>query len=87
MQEVDIAIAADAEATLPALIEAVRRLADRGRQRVFAERGARLIEASRAAAEDARVAASYAWDASPVSTAAAVRRDLGAIRDEDWSLV
>ena len=87
MQEVDIAIAADAEATLPALIEAVRRLADRGRQRVFAERGARLIEASRAAAEDARVAASYAWDASPVSTARLCAEIWAQIRDEDWTLV
>ena len=87
MQEVDIAIAADAEATLPTLIEAVRRLADRGRQRTFAERGARLAEASRAAAEDARVAASYAWNASPVSTARLCAEIWAQIRNEDWSLV
>ena len=87
MQEVDIAIAADAEATLPTLIEAVRRLADRGRQRAFAERGAKLAEASRAAAEDARVAASYAWNASPVSTARLCAEIWAQIRNEDWSLV
>ncbi len=87
MQEVDIAIAADAEATLPALIEAVRRLADRSRQRVFAERGERLAEASRAAAHDARVAATYAWDASPVSTARLCSEIWAQIRNEDWSLV
>lgn len=87
MQEVDIAIAADAEATLPALIEAVRRLADRGRQRAFAERGERLAEASAAAAHDARVAATYAWDASPVSTARLCSEIWAQIRNEDWSLV
>lgn len=87
MQEVDIAIAADAEATLPALIEAVRRLADRSRRRAFAERGERLAEASSAAAHDARVAASYAWDASPVSTARLCSEIWAQIRNEDWSLV
>ena len=87
MQEVDIAIAADAEATLPALTEAVRRLADRGRQRAFAERGTRLTEAHRVAAEDTRVAASYAWNASPVSTARLCAEIWAQIRNEDWSLV
>src|SRR6195256_941087 len=46
--EVDVAIAADAEATLPALIEAVKRLITGGRRRVFQERGARLAAARRA---------------------------------------
>ena len=87
MQEVDIAIAADGEATLPALIEAVRRLADRGRQRAFAQRGERLGEASSAAAHDARVAATYAWNASPVSTARLCAEIWAQIRNEDWSLV
>ena len=87
MQEVDIAIAADAEATLPTLIEAVRRLADRSRQRAFAERGERLAEASAAAAHDARVTATYAWDASPVSTARLCSEIWAQIKNEDWSLV
>jgi len=87
MQEVDLAIAADAEATLPALLESVKRLASRDRLRYFAERGAKLAEASRASAHDARVAASYAWDASPVSTARLCSEIWAQIRDEDWSLV
>ena len=87
MQEVDLAIAADGEATLPALIEAVKRLANRGRRRVFAERGATLAAASLAAADSARVAASYAWDASPVSTARLCAELWAQIKDEDWSLV
>ena len=45
MQDVDLAIAADGEATLPSLIEAVKRLANADRKRVFQERSARLAEA------------------------------------------
>lgn len=87
MQEVDLAIAADGEATLPPLIEAVKRLTAGDRRRVFQERGAKLAEASRAAAERARVAASYAWDASPVSTARLCAELWTQIKTEDWSLV
>jgi len=87
MQEVDLAIAADAEATLPSLIEAVNRLTTRSRRRAFEERGRRLAEASRVADEQVRVAASYAWDASPVSTARLCAEIWGQIKNEDWSLV
>ena len=87
MQDVDLAIAADGEATLPALIDAVKRLSNADRRRVFQERSARLAEASRAAAERTRVAASYAWDASPVSTARLCAEVWAQIKNEDWSLV
>jgi acetolactate synthase-1/2/3 large subunit len=86
-QDVEIAIAADGEATLPALIEAVRRLTTPARRHAFEERGARLAAASRTAAENARVAASYAWDASPVSTARLCAELWAQIKTEDWSLV
>jgi len=87
MQEVDLAIAADGEATLPSLIEAVKRLTTGDRRRVFEERGAKLAEASRAASERTRVGASYAWDASPISTARLCAEVWGQIKNEDWSLV
>jgi len=87
LQDVDLAIAADGEATLPGLIEAVRRLLTADRRRVFAERGAKIGQASRAAADAARVAATYAWDASPVSVARLCAEVWNQIRDEDWSLV
>ena len=69
MADVDLAIAADGEATLPALIEAVKRLITADRKRVFQERGAKLAQASKNARERLREAATFAWDASPVSTA------------------
>jgi acetolactate synthase-1/2/3 large subunit len=87
MQEVDLAIAADGEATLPALIEAVKRLSTNARRRAFEQRGAALAAASRAADANARVAASYAFDASPVSTARLCQEIWAQIKNEDWSLV
>jgi acetolactate synthase-1/2/3 large subunit len=87
LQPVDLAIAADGEATLPSLIEAVKRLTTGDRKRVFQERGAKLAEASRAAAQRSRVAASYAWEASPVSTARLSAELWAQIKNEDWSLV
>ena len=87
MQDVDLAIAADGEATLPSLIDAVKRLTTADRRRVFRERGAKLADASRAAAERSRVAASYGFEASPVSTARLCAELWAQIKNEDWSLV
>ena len=85
--EVDIAMAADAEATLPALIEACRRLVTADRQRAFEERGARLAEAHANALDLARAEAAHAWDASPVTTARLTAELWAQIKNEDWSLV
>jgi len=85
--EVDLAIAADAEATLPSLIEAVKRLITPDRKRMFEDRGGKLADASRAALDRSRLEASHAWDASPVSTARLCAELWGQIRNEDWALV
>jgi thiamine pyrophosphate-dependent acetolactate synthase large subunit-like protein len=87
LQDVDLAMAADGEATLPSLIEAVKRLKTGDRARVIQERAAKLGDASRKAADVARVNASYAWNASPVSTARLSAELWGQIKNEDWSLV
>jgi len=52
--EVDIAIAADAEATLPSLCEAVKRLINDDRKRAFQDRGSRLQAAHQQSLERAR---------------------------------
>ena len=85
--EVDLAIAADGEATLPALIEAVKRLIDADRSRAFRVRGARLAAAHQRALERASMEATYAWDASPISTARLSAELWAQIEDKDWSLV
>ena len=87
MADVDLAIAGDGEATLPVLIEGVKRLITADRRRAFEQRGAQLAEARRATLERARLAASYAWDASPVSTARLCAELWGQIKHEEWSLV
>jgi acetolactate synthase-1/2/3 large subunit len=86
-EDVDIAIAADAEATLPSLIDAVKKLITEDRKRVFQARGVKLAEASRQALEQNRTNATYAWDTSPVSTARLSAEIWAQIRNEDWSLV
>jgi acetolactate synthase-1/2/3 large subunit len=85
--EVDVAMAADAEATLPALTEACRKLATPDRRAAFAERRARLEQAHARALEAARAEATHAWDASPISTARLAAELWAQIRNEDWSLV
>jgi acetolactate synthase I/II/III large subunit len=87
LPDLDLAIAGDAEATLPSLVEAVKRLLTADRRRRFEERGKRHAETSRNAADRARIDAGYAWDASPVTTARLSLELWDAIRGEDWSLV
>jgi acetolactate synthase I/II/III large subunit len=86
-QDVDLSIPADAEATLPALIEAVKRLLTDDRKQAIQARAAKLAQANHQALEQTRTAASYAWDASPVSTARLSAELWAQIKDEDWSLV
>src|SRR5262249_20781870 len=85
--EVDLALSGDVEATLPSLTEAVKRLLTDDRKRAFRERGSALANASRDARERARVDASYAWDAVPISTARLAAEVWAQIQHEDWSLV
>lgn len=85
--EVDIAMAADAEATLPALIEACKRLITSARKTAFEERGKKLAEAHQNAFDRMRTDAAYAWDASPISTARLAAEVWAQIKNEDWALV
>ena len=85
--EVDMAIAADPEATLPSLIEAVKKLVTPERRRIFDERGKRLAAAAAQALEQARTAATFGWDASPISTARLSAELWNAIKDHDWANV
>ncbi len=85
--EVDLAISGDSEATLPSLIEACKRLITSDRQRAFEDRGKKLAAAHQAALDRARTEATYAWDASPISTARLAMELWAKIKDKDWSLV
>jgi acetolactate synthase I/II/III large subunit len=85
--EVDIAIAADAEATLPYLIEACKRLVTDDRKRAFADRGAKLAAAAKRTKEQSLEQAAYAWDSSPITTARVSAELWNQIKGEDWSLL
>ncbi|HEV8345129.1 MAG TPA: thiamine pyrophosphate-dependent enzyme [Vicinamibacterales bacterium] len=85
--ELDLAVTGDAEATLPSLVEAVKRLVTADRRRVFDQRGKKLADASNAALDRAHADAGYAWDAGPVTTARLSMEMWDAIKHEDWSLV
>jgi thiamine pyrophosphate-dependent acetolactate synthase large subunit-like protein len=67
--EVDVAMAADAEATLPALTEACKKLLTADRTRVMKERGAKFAEANAQGAADARTKSVLRVGRVPISTA------------------
>src|SRR5438093_11786386 len=83
--ELDLALAADVEATLPSLIESCKRLITADRKRVFEERGKKLAAAHAQALEQARAAAAYGWDASPISTSRLAAETWAVIKDKDWA--
>lgn len=88
--DVDRRIDVDAEASLPLIIEEVKRLISPGQRRVAEERSKRHGTANldahvrmvRQAVDNARIG----WDASPVSTARIYAELWTLIKDEDWCL-
>jgi thiamine pyrophosphate-dependent acetolactate synthase large subunit-like protein len=80
---VDLDIAGDAAATMPSLLEAVRR---GNKSSNLAARGQKLGEANAAARARARSDAAYGWDTSPVSTARTCMELWDQIRNDDWVL-
>jgi thiamine pyrophosphate-dependent acetolactate synthase large subunit-like protein len=83
---VDLSINGDAEASLPALTDEVRRLLTDEHKRAFAERGDRLGQAHARSRKHALDEAADGWDASPISTARMAMELYAVIRNEDWCL-
>ncbi len=84
--EVELAIEADAEETLPSLIEAVKRQLTADRKRAIEGRGAKLAADKQKQLDRTREAAAYAWDASPISTARMTSELYALIKNDDWAL-
>ena len=85
--EVDIAIAADAEATLPSL-DRCGQAADHRRPPAGVSGTRNTAGRSQPGVVRARAPTpSYGWDASPISTARAAAELWAQIRTEDWALV
>jgi thiamine pyrophosphate-dependent acetolactate synthase large subunit-like protein len=85
--EADLAITGDPEATLPELIEAVKKLLTADRRRALQERGVKIAAENQAGRARNRELAAIAWDATPISTARLSAELWAQIKNEDWSLV
>jgi acetolactate synthase-1/2/3 large subunit len=85
--EADLAITGDAEATLPALIEEVRRASTADRRIAIQDRGRKVVEANNESRRRHKEMATVGWDASPVSTARLAAEIWAELKNEDWSLV
>ena len=83
----DLSITADAQTTLPFLIEAVQRETASGGKNFIAMRGEKMREAYDGFAERARAEAALAWEASPISTARMYMELWEQLKKEDWALV
>jgi thiamine pyrophosphate-dependent acetolactate synthase large subunit-like protein len=86
-QAVDVSMPADAEATLPALIEAVRSAIPTDRKAAIEKRGEAYRKASAEGRENVKRMAALGWDSSPISTARLTMEIWNQIKDLDWSLV
>jgi len=85
--DIDMAVAGDGEASLPALTEAVRKLVDAGRRSAYEARGKRHAAARLAMFEQAKSDATVGWDSTPITTGRMCAEVYAQIKDEDWSLV
>ncbi len=80
----DISMTADAEATMPFLIEAVLR--EIGAQKAAIDaRGQKLLTAFKGIAERARAEAASGWDLAPISGARVFAELWNVVKNEDWA--
>jgi acetolactate synthase-1/2/3 large subunit len=84
---VDILMPADAQASLPMLIEFVKQAITGDRKTVFEQRGAARRKAHAQARANMRQRAALGWDASPISIARMTAELWPHIKDLDWSMV
>jgi acetolactate synthase I/II/III large subunit len=86
-QDIDLAIAADGEETLPSLIEQVKLLVDADRKSAIDARGKRLAAIHNTMVEGWKADATIGWDASPITLARLCAELYDQIKNDDWSLV
>jgi thiamine pyrophosphate-dependent acetolactate synthase large subunit-like protein len=86
-QDADLPIAASAEATLPSLIEACKRLITTDRKNTLADRGRKIAAMTHAARQRALTQAAAVWDLSPISPARIHWELWNLVKNKDWSIV
>jgi len=84
---VDFEVSGDGAATLPILIEAVKKLVSKSHKSNFEDRGKKLGEARRSAIQRVKANAAAEWDAKPISTARMCMELWNQIKDTDYSYV
>jgi thiamine pyrophosphate-dependent acetolactate synthase large subunit-like protein len=82
-----LAIAADAETSLPGLLRHVEESMTATQKAAIAGRNGKLRQSFDQMRASAQADASRAWDSSPISTARLSQEVWKAIKDEDWGLV
>jgi acetolactate synthase I/II/III large subunit len=85
--DVDIDMGADAEATLPALTDACRKLITSDRKSALQARGAKLAVAHLKARQQGVQSAEAGWNASPIALSRVCAELWPMIKNDDWSLV
>jgi len=83
----DLSIAGDAQASLPALIDAVRMEMSRSRRAANSKRERHWRERHEIRRKDSLEAARYAWHATPISTARLYMELWDLVKDRDWAMV
>jgi acetolactate synthase-1/2/3 large subunit len=83
---VDLAISGDAQASLPALTEAVKSAVGLAQRATLADRGSKLREDYKRMKERGRQTATLGWDATPVSTARLSATLWNTIKSEKWCM-
>jgi acetolactate synthase I/II/III large subunit len=86
-EDVDLDVSGDGAATLPALVEAVKKLVTAEKKSAYEARGKKLTAAHDAGLERAKAEAASGWDAVPISTARLCMELWNQLKNEDYSLV
>ena len=86
-QAIDLPIGGDVQATLPDLIEAIKRATTAERKSAMAERTKAIAKMHSEMRARDKQNATLGWDASPVSTSRLAAEMWQAIKNEKWSLV
>src|SRR5262249_34463500 len=85
--DIDMSVAGEGEASLPALTEAVKKLIDAGRKSAFEARGKRYASARLAPVGQAKAGATIGLESTPISTGPMCAEVYARSREEDWPLV
>jgi acetolactate synthase-1/2/3 large subunit len=85
--EVDVAIGGDGEATLPALIEEIRRVSGRDAVRLRDTRGNVIAAAHKVIREREIDDSRHGWNSSPISVPRMIAELAHQVRNDDWAIV